>query len=209
MSDSSPLAFRCSTASSQVGSPVAAITAVIRLATGAGREPAHHGEPITRALPDPEVSLGVERTMAGEVTVPDNMGGMPVMGRLEPMTQTSLMVSQGLPWPGKRAARGQEARALATAAEADLERVRMDLIQQVKGTWLEAQSLVARLALLARESQVISEAESLAQSHYAHGQGSQADRQQHPGRRCAAGANRKIRPWAGWRSGAGHGGLAS
>lgn len=128
-----------------------------------------------RALPDPEVSLGVERTMAGEVTVPDAMGGMPIMGRLEPMTQTSLMVSQGLPWPGKRAARGQEARALATAAEADLERVRMDLVQQVKATWLEAQALQARLDLLARESQVIAEAESLAQSHYAHGQGSQAE----------------------------------
>ncbi|MBI3132196.1 MAG: TolC family protein [Acidobacteria bacterium] len=128
-----------------------------------------------RALPDPEVSLGVERTMAGEVTVPDAMGGMPIMARLEPMTQTSLMVSQGLPWPGKRAARGQEARALATAAEADLERVRMDLIQQVKGTWLEAQALQARVDLLSRETQVIGEAEALAQSHYAHGQGSQAE----------------------------------
>ncbi len=128
-----------------------------------------------RALPDPEVSLGVERTMAGEVTVPDAMGGMPIMGRLEPMTQSSLMVSQGLPWPGKRAARGQEARALATAAEADLSRLRLDLIQQVKGAWVEAQALQARLELLAREAQVITEAEALAQSHYAHGQGSQAE----------------------------------
>lgn len=128
-----------------------------------------------RALPDPELSLGVERTMAGEVTVPDAMGGMPVMGRLEPMTQQSLMLSQSLPWPGKREARAREARAQAGAAGADLERQRLDLIQQVKGAWLEAQALQARLDLLAREDRVLAEAETLAQSHYAHGQGSQAE----------------------------------
>lgn len=128
-----------------------------------------------RALPDPEVSLGVERTMAGEVTVPDNMGGMPLMGRLEPMTQTSLMLSQSLPWPGKRDARAREARAQAGAVEADLDRVRLDLIAQVKGAWLEGQALEARLGFLAREAQVLTEAEALAQSHYAHGQGSQAE----------------------------------
>ncbi|HJV22399.1 MAG TPA: TolC family protein [Holophagaceae bacterium] len=128
-----------------------------------------------RALPDPEVSLGVERSMAGEVTVPDTMGGMPIMARLEPMTQKSLMVSQGLPWPGKRDARGREARAQATAAEAELSRVRLDLIQQLKATWLEGQALQAKRDLLERESQVLTEAEALAQSHYAHGQGSQAE----------------------------------
>lgn len=128
-----------------------------------------------RALPDPELSLGVERTMAGEVTVPDAMGGMPVMGRLEPMTQQSLMLSQSLPWPGKREARAREAQAQAGAAGAELERQRLDLIQQVKGAWLEAQALQARLDLLAREDRVLAEAETLAQSHYAHGQGSQAE----------------------------------
>jgi cobalt-zinc-cadmium efflux system outer membrane protein len=128
-----------------------------------------------RALPDPELSLGVERTMPGEVTVPDNMGGMPIMGRLEPMTQTSLMVSQSLPWPGKRGARVREAQAQTDVATADLARIRLDLIAQVKGAWLEGQALEARLGLLAREEQVLGEAEALAQSHYAHGQGSQAE----------------------------------
>ncbi|HJV89447.1 MAG TPA: TolC family protein [Holophagaceae bacterium] len=132
-------------------------------------------EGAARALPDPELSLGVERTMAGEVTVPDAMGGMPIMGRLEPMTQQSLMLSQSLPWPGKRAARAREARALAGAAGAEVERLRLDLIQQVKGAWLEAQALRARLELLAREERVLAETEALAQSHYAHGQGSQAE----------------------------------
>ena len=128
-----------------------------------------------RALPDPELSLGVERTMAGEVTVPDNMGGMPLMGRLEPMTQQSLMLSQSLPWPGKREARAREAKAQAGAAGAEVERLRLEVIQQVKGAWLEAQALRARLDLLAREDRVLAEAEALAQSHYAHGQGSQAE----------------------------------
>lgn len=155
-----------------------------------------------RALPDPEVSLGVERTMPGEVTVPDAMGGMPIMGRLEPMTQTSLMVSQSLPWPGKRDARAREARAQAGAVEAELERVRLDLIAQVKGAWLEGQALEARLRFLARESQVLTEAEALAQSHYAHGQGSQAEvlqaaleRSRLEQRRVALAAERETLRW--------------
>jgi len=69
------------------------------------------------ALPDPEVSFSIQRIPAMDVMISGDVmgsGGAPLdvmlSGMVPDRTEYSLSVSQGLPWPGKRAARANLAR---------------------------------------------------------------------------------------------------
>src|SRR5688572_22201552 len=115
------------------------------------------------ALPDP--------MLAASYT---NDGWSPSLGQMD-MTTLGVMWSQTVPFPGKRGLRTDWARREAERASADVERVRLGLVADVKRTYYAA--LLARdLLSLAREQDVLwSQLEQAARARYEVGSGAQQD----------------------------------
>ena len=132
--------------------------------------------PQAGALPDPELSLGVQRRAAMDVVVPNPvMAEMPLMGSTPLATEYSLMATQSFPWPGKRQGRTELAKSALTRVETELQRAVMDLEAQVQDGLNTLLRVQAELGLLADQDRLWAEAEALAKQCCELGTGTQAD----------------------------------
>ncbi len=104
---------------------------------------------------------------------PGEVMGLSAM--LPARTEFTLMASQGLPWPGKRAARADLARAQVTRAEADQGSLRDELEAELFQLLLEHLGTQAQLALLGTLDQHWAVAEDLARTCCELGKGSTSD----------------------------------
>jgi outer membrane protein TolC len=120
--------------------------------------------PQAGALPDPMLTLGIQN---------DGFDGIQI-GRM-PGSFWQVMVTQPLPWPGKRGLREEIATTGAREAEARTARARLSVVADVERAWLDLLLVRDRLALLDRLDGLWVRAEGLARSRYEAGEGSQAD----------------------------------
>jgi len=120
--------------------------------------------PQAGALADPTLSLGIQNDGFKEIQI----------GKME-TSYFQIMVTQPLPWPGKRGARERAARAQATAVEAQLERVRLTTTAEVERAYVDLLLVRGRLGLLGKLEALWKEAEAMARTRYAVGAGAQSD----------------------------------
>lgn len=147
-------------------------------AAEARRNAAAQGIPQAGALPDPDLSLSVQRQPAAGVTLQSMEGEGGLMGlsaMLPARTEWGLMASQNLPWPGKRAAREAAARAVHAQAGSAVESARRIQEAELADTLLELLALRARRALLLEQDPQAAAAEQLARSRTELGRGTPAD----------------------------------
>jgi outer membrane protein TolC len=116
-----------------------------------------------RALPDPMLLLDYT-----------NDGWAFSLGR-EPMTTLELMVSQQLPWPGKRDLRGRIAQSEVGLAAAQVERARLGLEARVRRAYTELRLARQSLTLVAEQEEALRSIEGVTRARYAVGQGAQQD----------------------------------
>ena len=116
-----------------------------------------------RALPDPMVSVTYT-----------NDGWAPSLGSM-PMTTLGFMVSQPLPYSGKRDLRAGLAASQARQAEPVLERARLALEGAVRRAYYGLVLAREREALTAEQRELWRQIEVLARARYAVGQGAQPD----------------------------------
>lgn len=120
--------------------------------------------PQAGALPDPVLSVGIvndtfDRIMVGEMET----------------SYYQLMLSQGLPWPGKLSLRGEAARRVAEQAEAALERARLGAVADVRRGYLDLLLVRDRLALLGQLEAILQKSAGVARARYEAGEGAQSD----------------------------------
>jgi outer membrane protein, heavy metal efflux system len=120
--------------------------------------------PQAGALADPTLSLGIQNDGFKEIQI----------GKME-TSYFQIMVTQPLPWPGKRGARERAARAQASAVEAQLERVRLTTTAEVERAYVDLLLVRGQLALLGKLEALWKEAEAMARTRYAVGEGAQSD----------------------------------
>jgi outer membrane protein TolC len=120
--------------------------------------------PQAGALPDPTVSLGLQNDGFSELMI----------GKME-SSYYQLMLSQGLPWPGKRGFRTDLARLTAEQADAGLERARLTTEADVRRGYLELLLVRDRLALLGEIESIWQKSSGIAQARYQSGEGAQSD----------------------------------
>jgi outer membrane protein TolC len=120
--------------------------------------------PQAGALPDPTLTLGIQN---------DGFKGIEI-GNME-TSFWQVMVTQPLPWPGKRDLRAGAARAQASTAEARLERVRLSLVAEVERGYLELLLVRGQLELLAKLETLWREAEAMTRARYEVGAVPQSD----------------------------------
>ncbi len=116
-----------------------------------------------RARPDPMVSMAFT-----------NDGWAPSLGRM-PMTTLGIMVSQELPWPGKRRLRADVAASRARESEPALSRARLTLEASVRRAYYALVLARELQALTADQRTLLQQIESVARARYAVGQGTQTD----------------------------------
>jgi len=120
--------------------------------------------PQAQALPDPTVSVGMQNDgfRKNEVGIMDT-------------SYYQVMVSQSLPWPGKRALRAALARlGEGTAASAAL-RARLTVEADVRRAYAGLLLNREQARLLEEQAGILRQAEVMARARYGVGQGSQAD----------------------------------
>src|SRR5512138_1462401 len=120
--------------------------------------------PQAGALPDPVVTLGLQNDGFGPIQI----------GKME-SSYYQLMLSQGLPWPGKRALRTDLARLGAEQADAALERVRLTTEADVRRGYLELLLVRDRAALLDQLEAIWQKSAGIARARYESGEGAQSD----------------------------------
>jgi outer membrane protein TolC len=120
--------------------------------------------PQARTLPDPTLTLGIQNDSFNKIEV----------GQME-TSFYQVMVTQPLPWPGKRAMRGEVARLGAQATEAATERTRLTVEADVRRGYYSLLLVRGQLRLLGDQALFLKQAEETARSRYEVGQGSQAD----------------------------------
>jgi outer membrane protein, heavy metal efflux system len=86
-----------------------------------------------------------------------------------------LGASQELPFPGKRALRGQVAEREADIAQRQTEVVRQEAVERLKVAYFRLAYLQQTLALLERNDRALAQIEQIAESRYRVGQGTQQD----------------------------------
>ncbi|HET9599690.1 MAG TPA: TolC family protein, partial [Anaeromyxobacteraceae bacterium] len=120
--------------------------------------------PQVGAFPDPTLTLGIQNDSFNQI----NIGVM----------ETSfwqVMVTQPIPWPGKRDARAAAAQAQATAAGARLGRAQLDVEAAVTSAWVELLLVRGQLTLLGKLEALWREAEALVRARYGIGAVPQSD----------------------------------
>lgn len=130
------------------------------------------------ALPDPDLALGLTKAMAAEVKIESMAGGMSaegLSGMVPARQETSLMASQVLPWPGKRAARTALAESAVRRAESDRDALRLAMEGEVLETALDLFALRSQRILLQEQDQQWAVAEDLAKTCCELGKGSTSD----------------------------------
>lgn len=120
--------------------------------------------PQAGALPDPVLSLGIQN---------DGFEGIQI-GKMD-SSYWQVMLSQGLPWPGKRDFRTDVARLAAEQAEASVSRARLGAEADVRRSYVDLLLARDRLALLARLEELWIQSAGLARARYESSEGAQSD----------------------------------
>jgi outer membrane protein TolC len=120
--------------------------------------------PQAGALPDPVLQLGIQN---------DGFNGLQI-GKKE-TSWYQVMLTQGLPWPGKRGLRTDVARLGADEAGAGLARVRLSTEADVRRAYLDLLLSRDRLVLLRRLEELWQASAGLARSRYETGDAPQSD----------------------------------
>ncbi len=120
--------------------------------------------PQAKALPDPTLSLGIQNDGFHKIEV----------GQME-TSYYQVILTQPLPWPGKRALRGQVAQLGSQATEASVGRARLSLEADVRRAYTGLLLVRSQLRLLEDQALFLSQAEATARTRYEVGQGVQAD----------------------------------
>ena len=120
--------------------------------------------PQAGALPDPVLSLGIQNDGFKEIQV----------GKME-TSFYQVMLSQGLPWPGKRGLRTDVARIAADEAGAALSRARLSTEADVWRAYTDLLFARDRLELLKQLEEIWQTSAALARTRYETGDGAQSD----------------------------------
>lgn len=120
--------------------------------------------PQAGALQDPVLTLGIQN---------DGFKSLEI-GSME-TSYWQVMVTQPLPWPGKRGRRTDVAAAGVRLSEAALDRVRLTVEADVRRAYLALVLVRDRLALLTKLEALWTKAEALARIRYESGDGAQSD----------------------------------
>ncbi|HET8540211.1 MAG TPA: TolC family protein [Anaeromyxobacter sp.] len=120
--------------------------------------------PQAGALPDPMLSLGIQNDGFGELQI----------GKME-TSWWQVMITQGLPWPGKRGLRADVARQSAAVADAGVSRARLTTEADVRRSYVDLLLARDRLALLARLESLWQKSAGIARTRYETGEGAQSD----------------------------------
>jgi cobalt-zinc-cadmium efflux system outer membrane protein len=120
--------------------------------------------PQAGALPDPVLSLGIQNDGFDRIRIGEMEG-----------SYTQVMLSQTLPFPGKRGLRTDVARLSATAAEAAVARARLTTEADVSRAYVGLLLARDRLALLARLEELWRSSAGIARVRYEAGEGAQSD----------------------------------
>jgi outer membrane protein TolC len=116
------------------------------------------------ALPDPSLSVGIQNDGFHKIEV----------GQMD-TSYYQVMVTQPLPWPGKRGLRGEIAQLGARASELTVARTRLSLAADIRRAYTGLLLVRSQLRLLEDQALFLQQAEATAKSRYEVGQGSQAD----------------------------------
>ena len=120
--------------------------------------------PQAKALPDPMLGLGLL-----------NEGFKGIQVGKSPMAQYQLMVTQPLPWPGKRGLRGEIAGVGVDLAQVASTRTRLTLEADVRRAYDGLLLVRGQLGLLDRQEGFLRQALAITRTRYEVGQGAQAD----------------------------------
>jgi cobalt-zinc-cadmium efflux system outer membrane protein len=120
--------------------------------------------PQAGALPDPQVSVGMQNAGFNSITIGE-----------EGNSFVGVTGTQGIPLFGKRGLRTDIATLAAQQAEAVLERARLDTEADVRRGYVDLLLARDRLALLTRLEALWRQAEGIATARYESGQGVQSD----------------------------------
>jgi len=120
--------------------------------------------PQAGALPDPTLSLGIQNDGFKKLQI----------GEME-TSYYQVMLTQPLPWPGKRALRSAVAQLGAQVSEAAVGRTRLTLEADVRRAYTGLLLVRSQLRLLQDQALLLQQAEATARSRYEVGQGAQAD----------------------------------
>jgi outer membrane protein TolC len=120
--------------------------------------------PQAGALPDPVLSLGIQNDGFREIAI----------GKME-TSYYQVMLSQGLPWPGKRGLRTEVARLSADQAQAAASRTRLTTEADVRRGYLDLLLARDRLELLGRLEAIWQKSAGIARTRYEAGEGAQSD----------------------------------
>ncbi len=120
--------------------------------------------PQAGALADPTLTLGIQNDGFRRIEI----------GTME-TSFWQVMITQPLPWPGKRGRRESAARAQADAAAARLERIRLTTTADVERAYMDLLVARGQLELLGRLDVLWREAEAVARARYEVGAVPQSD----------------------------------
>ncbi len=120
--------------------------------------------PQAGALPDPVLSLGIQNDGFGEIMI----------GKME-TSFYQVMLSQTLPWPGKRGLRTEVARIAADEAGASAARARLSTEADVRRGYTDLLSARDRLGLVKQLEEIWQSSAGLARARYESGEGAQSD----------------------------------
>ena len=120
--------------------------------------------PQSKALPDPSLSLGLQN---------DGFKGIQV-GKME-TSYYQLMLTQPLPWPGKRNLRGEITSLGVEVSRSTADRTRLSLIADVKRAYFGLLLVRGQVELLDQQALFWQKASDITKLRYEVGQGSQAD----------------------------------
>jgi len=116
------------------------------------------------ALPDPILSLGIQNDGFQELQI----------GKME-TSYWQVMITQPLPWPGKRGLRTDVARLVAEEANAGVGRARLTAEADVRRAYLDLLVARDRLELLGRLEAIWRTSAGVARARYESGEGAQSD----------------------------------
>lgn len=135
------------------------------LARGQGRVAAERERiPQATALADPTLSVGLQNEGFRKLTVGEMEG-----------SAYQLMLTQPLPWPGKRALRGEVAKVGVELAETEVRRAATTLTADVKRAYVGLLLVRGQVDLLNTQEAFWQKAAELTRVRYEVGQGTQAD----------------------------------
>jgi outer membrane protein TolC len=120
--------------------------------------------PQASTLPDPVLTLGLQNDGFGELMI----------GKME-SSYYQVMLSQGIPWPGKLGLRSDAARLAAEQADAATQRALLGTEADVRRGYLALLVIRDRQALLGQLEAIWKDSAAVARARYESGEGAQSD----------------------------------